>query len=131
MTAASDYLEQKFLEHLTGHSSWTAPSALYVALMTGDPLDNAQMANVYELSGGGYERLEAEFDQPADGQTANTDELTFSNLVTNGAPITHVAIFDAATGGNMLLHGPLLEPRAVPNGEAAYFAPGDLTLSMD
>ena len=35
MSAMSDYLELKFLDHFTGRSATSAPSAVYVALSTG------------------------------------------------------------------------------------------------
>ena len=35
MSAMSDYLELKFLDHFTGTESTSAPSAVYVGLSTG------------------------------------------------------------------------------------------------
>ena len=45
--------------------------------------------------------------------------------------MTHFAIYDAATGGNMIAYAPLTTPRAVLNGDTAKFAIGALTCSLD
>ena len=41
MSAMSDYLELKFLDHFTGTASTSAPSAVYLGLATGSIGDDA------------------------------------------------------------------------------------------
>ena len=39
MSAMSNYLENKFLDHFLGTSSTSAPAAVYIGLHTADPTD--------------------------------------------------------------------------------------------
>lgn len=76
-------------------------ATVYVALHTADPT----AAN--ELSGNNYARVAVNAtDWTVDatsGQASNTNEVQFpSRTVTRSDP-THVGLWDAATGGNMLL----------------------------
>ena len=57
MSAASDYLENKLLDHSLATTTFTAPGAVYVGLHTGSPGDADDGAN--EVSGGSYARQSA------------------------------------------------------------------------
>ena len=48
MSAMSDYLENKFLDHFLGTTSTSAPAAVYLSLHTTSPTDDGSGA---ELSG--------------------------------------------------------------------------------
>ena len=48
----------------------------------------------------------------------------------NWGTVVNVAIFDASTGGNMLLHGVLTVARTVNDGEQLRFAIGDLEVVL-
>ena len=58
MSAMSDYLELKFLDHFTGRSATSAPSAVYVGLSTGSFGDDNSGT---ELSGNNYSRKAVTF----------------------------------------------------------------------
>ena len=45
--------------------------------------------------------------------------------------VTAIAIWDAATNGNMLFHGPLVSNKNVQAGDAFAFPAGNLTVSLD
>jgi hypothetical protein len=81
----------------------------YVALYTSDPTDD-NTGDEYSLVDG-YNRHSIEFSTAVYGQTSNTNVITFQQVASptnpGGTFITHVAIFDDVTGGNMLYHSPL------------------------
>ena len=45
--------------------------------------------------------------------------------------MTHFALMDAASGGNMLVHGALIASKSIGSGDTAEFAAGDLDVSLD
>lgn len=131
MSAASDYLENALLDHVLGNSSFTQPANRYVALFTASPNDD-NSGTGSELSGGSYARQSVTFGAAASGTTSNTNELTFSSL--NGVSataISHLGIYDASTGGNLLFHGSLTTPKTVADGEDAVIRVGQITLTLN
>jgi hypothetical protein len=94
--SASDYTENKILDHLTGKTSFTKPTT-YVGLSTADPTDDA--SGLAEPSGNGYARVEtsgSDWDAAASGATANAAEITFPEATGSWGTVTHFALFDAA-----------------------------------
>jgi hypothetical protein len=68
------------------------------------------------------------------GQTSNNAAVAFPAATAdwnNGQTIGYFAIYDAATGGNLLYWAALTTPRAVTNGATASFAAGALTVTED
>ena len=131
MGSFNDYTENKVLDHITGKTSFTMPTA-YVGLSTADPLDDA--SGLAEPSGGSYARVAtagATWDAAAAGATANAQAITFPQATASWGTVTHFALFDAASGGNMLAHGTLTASKAIGNGYTAAFAIGDLDLTLD
>lgn len=128
MAAMSDYLEAALLDHITGNGAFAVPSGLYVALFLSDPTD---AAGGTEVSTGGYARQAATFGAATSGAgtTSNTGAVAFSAVGANFGSITHVAIFDAATAGNMLFHVELAAPVTVNDGDTLTFPVGNLELS--
>ena len=55
MSAMSDFLELKILDHVTGRTAYTKPSAVYLGLSTGDFTDTGSGSS--EISGNGYARV--------------------------------------------------------------------------
>lgn len=135
MSKMSDYLEVELRKHIFRTGSFTKPSALYVSLHTADPTD---AANGAEVSGGSYARVQRD---PLDanwtgasstnGVTDNAAAITFPSPTANWGTITHFGIWDASSGGNLLVHGALTTPKTVNNGDAApSFATGALVITF-
>jgi hypothetical protein len=122
----SDYLEDALLDHFLGTTAYTAPSAVYVALYTAAPTD---AGGGTEVSGGSYARQSAAFDAASSGATANTSNIDFSNMP--ACTVTAVGVFDASTGGNLLVHGTLSASKSVDAGDILRIAAGDLDISID
>ncbi len=131
MGSFSNYWENKILNHIFGKSSYTPP-AIYVGLSTADPLDDA--SGLAEPAGNGYARTAtstSDWNTASAGITVNANEIIFTEATGSWGMVTHFALFDAATGGNMLCHGALNTARTIVSGDKARFAAGDLNVSLD
>ena len=122
----SDYLEDALLDHFLGTTSYTAPSAVYVALYTAAPSDSGGGT---EVSGGSYARQSAAFDAAASGATANTSNIDFTSMPS--CTVTAGGVFDASSGGNLLVHGTLTASKSLDAGDTLRIAAGDLDISID
>lgn len=121
----SDFSENLLLNWLLSANAVTRPTSWYVALSTAATTD---AGSVTEPVGGGYARQSATFTITND--TASNSAII--DFVSSGdwANITHVAVFDALTGGNMLFHGALTTARDPAAGDTIRFAAGALTLTL-
>lgn len=129
----SNYLEAAILDWIRGTSFPAAPATVYVGLSTADPTEDG--SGLAEPStGNGYARQAMAFDavvQGADAATiTNSASVSFGPATASWGTVTHFAIFDAVTGGNMLRHAALTASRAVASGDTATYAAGALTLSQ-
>jgi len=128
MGALSDYLENKLLDHSLGTAPYTQPAAIYVALFTTAPTD---AGGGTEVSGGGYSRKQVTFSAAVNGQASNSTDILFDVATANWGTITHAALFDASTGGNMLWWGALNASVQINTNDQFKFAAGNLTASLD
>lgn len=102
MSALSDYAENKVVDHILGTGTpWSMPT-VYVSLHTAAPTEDGVTSN--EVTGGWYARQ-----QPATGWNAattsgatNNGAITWSTITGSGVTVTHVGLYDALTGGNLL-----------------------------
>jgi len=111
---ASDYLENKLVDHSLGTTTFTKPTAVHIALFTVTPTDVA--ASGTEVTGGSYARQTATFAAASGGSAALTAAVAFPAATADWGTVVAVGIFDAATTGNMLWWGPLTANRTVSNG---------------
>ena len=107
MSAASNYLELKVLDHILGTAAYTAPSAVYVKLHTGDPGEDCTGNAATEET-----RQEATFSAAAGGSATLASTVSWTNVSTTET-YTHFSLWDASTAGNPLLYGALGSPVAV------------------
>jgi hypothetical protein len=115
MSAMSDYLENKFLDHFLGTASTSAPAAVYVGLHTADPTDAGTGA---EVSGNGYARQAIAFGASSGGTASNSGAVEFP--AANGGDfgtITHIGIYDASSSGNLLFHSALTTSKTIADGD--------------
>ncbi len=125
------YLEDRVLDHIFGKAGYTPPT-IYVALSTADPLDDG--SGLSEPSGDGYSRAQtsaADWSAACSGTTENAGAVTFNEATGEWGSITHFALMDAASGGNMLIYGALDVSRSIGSGDQPEFAAGSLQISLD
>lgn len=129
MAGKSDYLENKILDHVLRNTAYTQPATVYAGLYTAAPTD---AGGGTEVAGNAYVRKAITFGAAAGGVASNTGVITF-DAPTPAAwgTVSHVGIFDAASGGNLLYWAPLAVARVTAIGEPPFFAIGAITVSED
>ena len=128
MTAMSNYLELKYLDHFTGTASTTAPSAVYLGLSTASMNDDDSGT---ELSGNGYARQAITFASAASGSISSNAAVEFPAATASWGTVSHWAIYDASSGGNQLFHGAFSTGKAIGSGDILKVASGSLTINAD
>lgn len=134
---ASDYLENKLIDHIFRSATFAKPAALYVALFTAAPSD---AAGGTEVAGGSYARVNlppldtnwkatqggtAGVSTGAGGGTANAVAIAFPAPTGAWGVVSHYGIFDAASGGNLLIWDAMAAPRTILAGDPAPSFPID------
>lgn len=129
MSAASDYLEDAVLDHVLGNTTYTPAGTLYLGLWTADDgLESGTLTS--EVSGGSYARQSITFDAAASGSADSAATVTFPAATANWGTITHVAIMDASTAGNVLFHGAVTTSKTIESGDTFQVSAGNLTISL-
>lgn len=129
----SDYTEDKQLDHALGKTAFTMPT-VYVGLSTADPLDDE--SGLAEPSGDNYARVAtagADWNAASGGSSSNANDIEFPLASGTWGTITHFALFDAVSGGNMLAHADVPVSKPISSGDTIKFAggtPGDLVVTQ-
>lgn len=127
MAALSNYLENALINGTLRATNYTAPTTVYVGLFTSDPTDAGSGT---EVSGNAYARQSASFAAPSDGASSTDADIQFPQATGNWGTITHFAIFDALTTGNMMYHGALTSSKTIETGDVFKIASGSLTVTL-
>ena len=156
MSAASDYLERKVLDHVLRNATnnFNAEDTIYVALFA----DSGSLASTalesgtsstsgtsnwgyYEINNANYVRQAVTFAVAATAgattSSASNATVTFpvagANYNTAGSTgqvVTHLAIMDAETAGNVLFYGALTTSKTVSSGDQFTISSGNLSVSL-
>jgi len=130
MAALSDYAEDAVLNHLFRNTSMTSPTTVYLALFSaGTGLETN--APTSELSGSGYARAAITFGAPSSGAVQNSAQISIGAATADWSTVTHGAVMDASSAGNVLSHGQFTSPRDINNGETFIVEINGLTVSLD
>lgn len=125
MSDFSDYLENKVMNHVFSGNAYTPPT-LYVGLFTTATTD---AGGGTEVSGGDYARQT--FTMTTTGDTSTTSaSIEFPTATANWGTITHMAIFDAASGGNMLAHGALTASKTINSDDVFRIDAGEIDITL-
>lgn len=129
MSALSDYAEKLVLDWLMTNGAATRPTQWYVGLFKSAPND---AGGGTEVSGGGYSRKAVSFNAASTpgGTMSNSALLTWTASGAAYGDITHIGIFDASTGGNLIWHGALTASKNIGDGDTFQIAAGNLTLQI-
>lgn len=137
MSQASDYLEDALLDHVLRNTAFTSPTAVYVGLFTigdsagdnTDLLEEGTLTN--EISGNGYARKAATFSAASGGSITTSGNITFDPASGGDwGTITHIAILDAASAGNVLFYGALTTSKTIEDGDTFQITAGNLTVTL-
>lgn len=130
MSSFSDYTESLVLNWLFTTNSATRPTAWYVGLFTAAPSDPGGGT---EVSGSAYARKATGTMTVSGTATTATNDAAIEFAAASGGnwgTITHAAIFDASTGGNMLAWAPLTTSRTINDGDVFRIPATSLTVTL-
>lgn len=121
------------LDFLFRDGSYTPIDTYYVALFTAAP---GYAGGGTEVSGGSYARQAIDNDSaawtsPTAREISNVDAIEFPQATGNWGTVTHFALMDALTSGNMVAFGALNTPVACPIGSQRTFPAGALVIRID
>jgi len=129
MSAASDYLEDAILDHILGNTTFSQPTTVYIGLWTADDgLESGTQTS--EVSGGSYARETVSFGAASGGSASNDATVTFTTATASWGTISHIALLDASTGGNVLFHGPVTTSKLIESGDTFQISSGNLTFTL-
>ena len=134
MSAASNYLENEVLDHVLGNGVYTPATTLYLGLFTN--ASSAAAANLEagtltdEVGGGAYVRKAITFDAASGGSSASAATVTFDAATANWGTITHVAVLDASSAGQVLFWGSVTTAKTIETGDTFQVSAGNLTISL-
>ena len=139
MSAASDFLETKLLDHalrVTAYnaSAFTSSATLYLALFTAvTGLEANSPSAEISTSGTAYARKAVAFSaatgtNPTTSVTSGT--VTFDPATSSWGTVTHIAVMDASTSGNVLFYGAVTTSKTIDSGDTFQVSSGNLTISL-
>lgn len=143
MSAMSDYLENKLVDHIFRAQTFSAPATLHVGLLTAAPSDSGGGT---EVSGNSYARVAVTTALTAfagtqsagsttassgtGGQTSNNAAITFPTPSGTWGTVSHFGIYDASSGGNLLFWGALSISKTINQGDTVSFPAASLTVTF-
>ena len=123
----SNSAETLVLKHLLTTDAVTRPTAWYVSLHTANPDEDASGA---EVSGGGYARQSATFSVSGNLATT-TAAVEYATATASYGTVSHVGVWDASTGGNLIAYAALTSSKAIDTGDVFRIPTGDLDITLD
>ena len=123
----SNEFETRVLNYVFTTSSVTRPTAWHVALYTAAPSDTGGGT---EVSGGAYARQAVTFS--VSGNTAtNSGAVEYPTATASYGTVSHVGVFDAASGGNLIAYAALSASKAIAIGDVFRIPAGDLDITLE
>lgn len=115
----STYSKNKVMSQIFG-------GTIFVSLHSKPPGEKGEG----EIKGGSYSRQEitGQFKSPTPGQGKNVTKISFEELPET--EITHIAVWDAKVGGNLLWAADLASKRSVQEGDSLSFKEGKIILEI-
>jgi hypothetical protein len=130
MSALSTYSENVVINLFLKGVNATAPTQWWLALYTTNPTVADTGTEVPFGGGSAYARQPITFGTPSGGLISSTGELDFPVAGTNWGTIGWAGIRDAATGGNLLVYGPLVTSRYISAGDVLKFLVGNVSVTV-
>lgn len=140
MSKFSTYTKTNILQTTLRGVVMPVPAGIYLAMCTADVGDDNTVANEVQVAAmPAYARqnaaaagtIDTGWSAPAAGVSSNAKVITFpANNGAGAITVNALAIYDAATGGNLLYHAPLVTPKTLQPGDVLSFGIGTLTITL-
>ena len=125
----SNSTETLVLNWLLTAGSATRPTAWYLALFTSNPDEDGSGTEVTTV-GTAYARQTAAF--TVSGNTAsNSAAIEFPTATASYGTVSHVGVYDASTGGNLIAYAALTTAKAIDTGDVLRVNLGELDIALD
>ena len=125
----SNSAETLVLNWLLTAGSATRPTEWYLALFTSNPDEDGSGTEV-STSGTAYARQTAAF--TVSGNTAsNNAAIEFPTATASYGTVSHVGVYDASTGGNLIAYAALSAAKAIDTGDVLRLPLGELDITLD
>mgnify|MGYP003644338274 FL=1 len=137
MTAMSNYMENKLINHIFRDTAWSAEAGLHlglVGLYVAAELEAGTITK--EISGNAYARMSVKGNAnwSAGSTSGLTDNESAIEFVTSSGGdwgwVSGVFLSNAATSGDVILYGALTAPKLVTDGDQFVIAAGDLDITF-
>jgi hypothetical protein len=125
----SNTFETHTLNYLFTTTSVTRPTAWYIALFTSNPAEDASGTEV-STSGTAYARQSATF-TVSGNEATNSAAIEFPTATASYGTVSHIGVFDASTGGNLIAYAALTTSKAIDTGDVLRLPANDLDITMD
>ena len=122
----SNTYETIVLKFAFNADSVTRPTNWYLGLFTSNPGEGGGT----EISGNGYTRKAVTFTVSGDTAT-NSGAVEFDVATGSWGTISHVAVFDASSGGAQIAYAALTTAKAIDTGDVLRFPTGDVDITLD
>lgn len=141
-TSFSDYTEQGILKHHFRNTAMAVPpTALYIALFLVLPSEDGTGGIEVSTVGTAYARIAVTTGTSGSGvgsgwtitanQAANNADLLWAPATASWGTIVGVALFDAASSGNMFYLGAFDSAVPIALNDTFKFSAGNLTVTLD
>jgi hypothetical protein len=119
--------ETRTLQWLFTAGTPTRPTAWYIGLFTAAP---GEAGGGTEVSGGSYVRMAVTLSVSGDTAT-NSAAVEWPTASASWGTVTHIAIFDALTTGNMLSYATLTASKTIASGDVLRIPASSLTITLN
>ncbi len=133
MPGIASYVKDKLLDLAFSATAWgSKPTTVYFALLSTAPTD---AGGGTELTGSGYARVSkttsgsSKFTVSTNGVT-NADAISFPTATADWGTATHVGVYDASSGGNLLYWSPIGAPRIIVRGDSVSLDTGVFSVTL-
>ena len=123
-------MENKVIEVMraTNFVAAAAYVALFKSPVTDAELEAGTLTN--EVSGGAYARQLAGLSVPSNGVSSNASDIVFPTATADWGTITHCALMDAATAGNVYMYSALDVSKVIGSGDTFKMNATELSVSV-
>lgn len=142
MSGFSTYLDNKVIDHLFKGTEYSTPDKYLALFKSEDGLSTNSNWSSNELSSSAraYARIALPntlWTTAASGVTKNNADVAYAVAAAHWGEVTHVGIMDAATGGNCIAWGALVNPitgaeegRDIETGDQLIVRAGAITVKL-
>ena len=124
----TNFLETEILAHVFAGAAYSAPGTHYLALFTA--VADGEAGSVTELNGSAYTRKAVAF-TTSGNTTSNNAAVEFPTATGSWGTVTHVGVYDASSGGNLMAYATLSSSKTIDTGDVFRVPSGDLDITLN